>query len=108
MTKRDLMPTEKAREMLIAGFERLEISRETGLTMQSIRSIASAMRKHGFEIDIAQKRYEYTGLNPSGHVVKFRSLHEGFLMGFLGEYVSMCVTGKKGSYLGYTWVRREL
>lgn len=108
MTKWDSMPTAKARKMLIAGCERTEISRETGLTMQSIRSIASMMRKSGIELPSAQPRYEYTGVNTHNQVVKFNSLQEGVSMGFKGEFVSMCVNGKKKSYVGYTWTRKAI
>ena len=108
MTKWDSMPTAKARQMLLAGCDRRAISCETGLTMQSIRSIASTMRKNGVELPSAQVRYEYTGTNKHGQVVKFRSLQEGVAMGFKGEFVSMCVTGKKKRYVGYEWSRVEI
>lgn len=108
MTKWDSMPTANARKMLIDGYDRTAIYRETGLTMQSIRSIASTMRKSGIYLPSAQQRYEYTGVNKHNQVVKFNSLQEGVSMGFKGEFVSMCVNGKKKSYVGYTWTRKEI
>ena len=108
MTKYDSMPTAIARKMLEAGCDRHEIVGKTGLTMQSVRAIASKMRKAGANISSEQKRYEYTGVNGSNQVVKFYSLQQGLSMGFHGEYVSACVTGKRESYAGYEWSRKEI
>lgn len=108
MAKWSDKPTAKARQMLIDGVARSEIADSTGLTLQSIRSIASTMRKSGVELPMAQKRYEYTGINRHGQVVKFRSLTEGVAQGFKGEYVSFCVNGNRDRYVGYTWSRREI
>lgn len=108
MTKWCNKPTAKARKMLVDGVDRKRIADETGLTLQSIRSIASNMRKAGIDLPMAQKRYEYTGVNRHGQVVIFRSLKEGLAQGFKGEYVSLCVNGHKDMYAGYKWSRREL
>lgn len=101
-------PTAKARQMLIDGVARSEIAATTGLTLQSIRSIAATMRKNGIDLPAAQKRYEYTGVNRHGQVVKFRSLAEGLSQGFKGEHVSLCVNGCKDQYVGYKWSRVEI
>ena len=108
MTKYDSMPTAIARKMLEAGCDRCAVVDKTGLTMQSVRAIASKMRKNGVAVKSEQPRYEYTGVNDSGQVVKFRSLQQGLSMGFYGGYVSMCVNGKKDSYAGYKWSRKEI
>lgn len=108
MTKWSDKPTAKARQMLIDGVARSEISDATGLTLQSIRSIASTMRKNGIDLPMAQKRYEYTGINRRGQVVKFQSLTEGVAQGFKGERVSLCVNGNKEQYVGYKWSRVEI
>lgn len=108
MTKWSNKPTAKARQMLIDGVARSEIANATGLTLQSIRSIASTMRKSRIDLPAAQKRYEYTGVNRYGQVVKFRSLTEGVAQGFKGEHVSLCVNGHKDQYVGYTWSRVEI
>lgn len=108
MTKWDNRPTAKARKMLIAGVAYRDIAEETGMEIQSIRSIASCMRKAGMEIPIMQKRYEYTGVNKAGQVVTFSSLSECAAQGFKGEYVSQCVNGHRERYVGYTWSRREV
>lgn len=107
-TKWSSRPTAKARQMLIDGMARSEIAAATGLTLQSIRSIASTMRKSGIDLPAAQKRYEYTGVNRHGQVVKFRSLTEGVSQGFKGEHVSLCVNGHKEQYVGYRWSRVEI
>ena len=107
MSKYDSMPTAKAREMLLAGNDRASIVMETGLTMHSVSAISSKMRKNGSDVPSEQKRYEYTGINSYGQVVKFKSLQQGLSMGFHGEYVSACVTGKRVSYAGYVWTRVE-
>lgn len=108
MTKWCDKPTAKARKMLLDGVERKRIADETGLTLQSIRTIAPSMRKAGVDLPMAQKRYEYTGVNRHGQVVRFGSLAEGLSQGFKGEHVSLCVNGHKEKYVGYTWSRREL
>ena len=108
MSKYDSMPTAMARKMLEAGDDRSVIVKETGLTMQSVRAIASKMRKDGIKVASEQKRYEYTGVNSHKQVVQFSSLQQGLSMGFHGEYVSMCVNGKKDSYAGYKWTRKEI
>lgn len=108
MSKYDSMPTAKARKMLIAGAERKQIADETGLTLDSVRAIASAMRKSGVKLPSAQKRYEYTGVSRVGQVVRFKSLRDGLAMGFKGEHVSLCVNGHKKSYCGYVWSRVEI
>ncbi len=108
MTKWSNKPTAKARQMLIDGVARSEITDATGLTLQSIRSIAATMRKSGIDLPMAQNRYEYTGVNRHGQVVKFRSLTEGVAQGFKGEYVSLCVNGHKDQYVGYRWSRVEI
>ena len=108
MKKWDSMPTAIARKMLEAGDDRSAVVEKTGLTMQSVRAIASKMRKSGASVPSEQKRYEYTGVNDSNQVVTFRSLQQGLSMGFYGEYVSACVNGKKDSYAGYKWTRKEI
>lgn len=108
MTKWRDKPTAKARKMLVDGVERKRIADETGLTLQSIRSIAPNMRKAGIDLPMAQKRCEYTGVNRHGQVVRFGSLAEGLAQGFKGEYVSLCVNGRKEKYAGYTWARVEV
>ena len=108
MSKYDSMPTSIARKMLEAGDDRSAVVEKTGLTMQSVRAIASKMRKNGVAVKAEQPRYEYTGMNDSGQVVNFYSLQQGMSMGFYGEYVSMCVNGKKDSYAGYKWSRKEI
>lgn len=107
MTKWDSMPTAKARKMLVEGVDRVRIAEETGLTLQSIRSIASNMRKSGVGVTMLQKRYSYTGVNDLGQVVAFESLAAAERDGFRGEYVSACARGKKRRYLGYSWNRVE-
>lgn len=108
MTKWSRRPTAKARQMLIDGVARSDIADATGLTLQSIRSIASTMRKNWVYLPMAQKRYEYTGINRHGQVVKFRSLAEDVAQGVKGEYVSLCVNGHRDRYAGYTWSRKEI
>lgn len=108
MSKYDSMPSAKARKMLLAGEDRKRIAAETGLRLESIRSIASVMRKNGVSLPEAQKRYEYTGVSRIGQVVRFNSLREGLAMGFKGEHVSLCVNGHKKSYCGYVWSRVEI
>lgn len=108
MTKWDNRPTAKARKMLIDGATYRYIAEETGMKIQSIRSIASCMRKAGINIPVMQKRYEYTGVNKAGQVVKFNSLSECAAQGFKGEYVSQCVNGHRSHYVGYTWSRMEV
>ena len=108
MTKYDSMPTAIARKMLEAGDDRSAVVEKTGLTMQSVRAIASKMRKEGANIPSEQPKYEYTGVNDSGQVVKFLSLQQGLSMGFYGEYVSACVNGKRERYAGYEWSRKEI
>ena len=108
MSKYDSMPTAIARKMLEAGDDRSEVVEKTGLTMQSVRAIASKMRKAGANITSAQPKYEYIGVNDIGQVVRFNSLQHGVSMGFYGSYVSACVTGKRDSYAGYRWSRVEL
>ena len=108
MKKWDSMPTAIARKMLEAGDDRSAVVEKTGLTMQSVRAIASKMRKEGANIPSEQPKYEYTGVNDSGQVVKFLSLQQGLSMGFYGEYVSACVNGKRERYAGYEWSRKEI
>ena len=108
MSKYDSMPTAAARKMLIAGAERKQIADETGLTLDSVRAIASMMRKSGVKLASAQKRYEYAGVSRVWQVVRFKSLREGLAMGFKGEHVSLCVNGHKKSYCGYVWSRVEI
>ena len=108
MSKYDSMPTAIARRMLEAGDDRSAVAEKTGLTMQSVRAIASKMRKNGVAVKSEQPRYEYTGVNDSGQTVKFRSLQQGLSMGFYGEYVSACVNGKRERYAGYEWSRKEI
>ena len=108
MTKYDSMPTAIARKMLEADCDRRAIVDETGLTMQSVMAIASKMRKSGASVKSEQPRYEYTGVNDSGQIVKFRSLQQGLSMWFYGEYVSACVNGKRERYAGYEWSRKEI
>lgn len=107
-TKWSNRPTAKARQMLIDGKPYGEIVDATGLVIQSIRAIASKMRKDGVGIPVAQKKYEYTGVNKAGQVVRFSSLSEGEGQGFKPSYVSMCVNGHRESYVGYTWNRVEV
>ena len=108
MKKWDSMPTAIARKMLEAGDDRSAVVEKTGLTMQSVRVIASKMRKNGVAVKSEQPRYEYTGVNDSGQIVKFLSLQQGLSMGFYGEYVSSCVNGKRERYAGYEWSRKEI
>lgn len=108
MSKYDSMPTAAARKMLIVGAERKQIADETGLTLDSVRAIASMMRKSGVKLASAQKRYEYAGVSMVWQVVRFKSLREGLAMGFKGEHVSLCVNGHKKSYCGYVWSRVEI
>lgn len=108
LTKWNDRPTAKVRKMLIDGATYRDIAEETGMKTQSIRSIASCMRKAGINIPVMQKRYEYTGINKAGQVVKFGSLSECAAQGFKGEYVSQCVNGHRERYVGYTWSRREI
>ena len=108
MTKYDSMPTAIARKMLEAGDDRSAVVEKTGLTMQSVRAIASKMRKAGANIPSEQPKYEYIGVNDIGQVVRFNSLQQGVSMGFYGNYVSACATGKRDQYAGYRWSRVEL
>lgn len=108
MNKWDERPTAMVRKMLIDGAAYRDIADQTGMAVQSIRSIASCMRKAGFDIPIMQKRYEYTGVNKAGQEVKFNSLSECSAEGFKGEYVSQCANGHKKSYCGYVWSRVEI
>ena len=108
MKKWDSMPTAKARKMLVGGCDMNEIAEKTGLKVQSVRAIACKMRKSGASVASEQKRYEYTGVNDHNQVVTFHSLQQGLSMGFYGEYVSACVNGKKDSYAGYKWSRKEI
>lgn len=107
-TKWSNRPTAKARQMLIDGKPYGEIVDATGLVIQSVRAIASKMRKDGVGIPVAQRRYEYTGVNKTGQAVRFSSLSEGEGQGFKSSYVSMCVNGHRDSYVGYTWSRVEV
>ena len=108
MSKYDSMPTSIARKMLESGCDRCDVVDKTGLTMQSVRAIASKMRKAGANIPSEQPKYEYIGVNDIGQVVRFNSLQQGVSMGFYGNYVSACVTGKLDRYAGYSWTRVRL
>lgn len=108
MKKWDSMPTAKARKMLVGGYDVNDIAENTGLNVQSVRAIASKMRKAGANIPSEQPKYEYIGVNDIGQVVRFNSLQQGVSMGFYGNYVSACVTGKRDRYAGYRWERVRL
>ena len=108
MSKYDSMPTAIARKMLEAGEDRSSVVEKTGLTMQSVRAIASKMRKAGANIPSDQPKYEYIDVNDIDQIIRFNSLQQGVSMGFYGNYVSACVTGKRDRYAGYSWTRVRL
>ncbi len=104
----DNTPTAKARKMLLKGKSRPEIQKVTGLTTQSIRAIASNMRKAGIDVKKHNRKFEWVGENDIGQVVRFTSLMDAQRNGFNYNHISRCVNGGKKSYLGYRWSKRAL
>ncbi len=97
----------RARRMIADGAAYQEVCDATGLTRPSVRSIACGMRQAGFEVPIAQAKYEYTGVNKRGQVVKFNSLSECKANNFSDALVSRCVNGHRESHAGYKWTRNN-
>lgn len=97
----------RARRMIIDGADYQSVCDATWLTRPAVRAIAYNMRKAGFDVPIVQVKYEYTGKNKRGQVVKFSSLAEIKANNFSDALVSLCVNGHRESHAGYKWTRVE-
>lgn len=96
-----------ARRMIADGADYQSVCEATGLTRPAVRAIAYNMRKAGIDVPIVQVKYEYTGTNKPGQVVKFNSLAECKANNFSDALVSLCVNGHRETHAGYKWTRVE-
>jgi hypothetical protein len=93
--------------MIADGADYQSVCDATGLARKTVRKVAYKMRKAGIDVPIVQAKYEYTGENEIGQIVKFNSLSECNANNFNGALVSLCVNGRRETHAGYKWTRVE-